>query len=176
MSKPSAEDSLNLSAMSSTRRSSRWRPLARSLLPRTTFSPTSARTRDQQPEHRRGGAARPRSSPARSHTGTLGNQQEAQGPGGPVARSLPTEASVRQRAAALLVVRQSSRGADATASGVKEPCSTVRNRRRRPAFVVVRASRRGLHGPCSARHAGPARAPAPRAPETSSVVKARLRR
>jgi hypothetical protein len=35
------------------------------------------------------------------------------------------KASVRQRAAALLVVRQSSRGADATASGVREQCTTV---------------------------------------------------
>jgi hypothetical protein len=38
-----------------------------------------------------------------------------------------------------------------TRIGVEEPRSAVRDRRRRPAFVVVRASRRGLHGPCSAR-------------------------
>src|SRR5450755_1028785 len=57
---------------------------------------------------------------------TLGNQQEARVPGGPVARSLPTEASARQRAAALLVVRQSSRGADATASGVIQQRAVAR--------------------------------------------------
>src|SRR5450755_1933295 len=64
----------------------------------------------------------------------------------------------------------------------------ARDGRRRPAFVVVRTSRRRFHGPCSARPAGQtrpegrvmlsgaSRAPAPRRPGGGSALLAALSR
>src|ERR1019366_386250 len=46
----------------------------------------------------------------------------------------------------------------------------ARDGRRRPAFVVVRASRRRLHGPCSARAAGKAARPPPLSQSTVAFV------
>jgi hypothetical protein len=55
----------------------------------------------------------------------------------------------------LPMFQRSGHDAEMTASGVKQPHSgQVRDGRRRPAFVVARASRRRLHRPCVARSAG----------------------
>jgi hypothetical protein len=87
-------------------------------------------------------------------------------PPSPQAPAPPAMAIARSLSNTSPLAEQRSHHAGVAPEGVEEPHSgAARDGRRRPAFVVVRASRRRLHGPCSARK-GDARTSSARSPTT----------